>query len=161
MRGIFVLIFSVFLGLPCYSFDREESAVISLYEKINPAIVSVDSQLDDGLSCGTGCIIDKRGLILTSAHVVDNGEKVIVTMHNGQDYKAQVIKHLGENKDIALLKIADDLGLTVTQRLTQTVTTIATTTSTMGDLGVDTSNPKFVNAITRMTQAEAEAADSS
>ncbi|MBE7702705.1 MAG: trypsin-like serine protease [Cyanobacteria bacterium SIG28] len=105
MRGIFVFVLSVFLVLPCYSFDREESAVISLYEKINPAIVSVDSQLDDGLSCGTGCIIDKRGLILTSAHVVDNGENVIVTMHNGQDYAAQVLRRFGNNKDIALLKI--------------------------------------------------------
>lgn len=96
---------------PVLAFDREELAIIKLYEKINPAIVSVDSQVSDGISCGTGCIIDKTGIILTSAHVVDIGKTVIVTIFNGQDYKAKVIKHLGENKDIALLKITTPMEL--------------------------------------------------
>lgn len=93
------------LSSPVLAFDREEQAVISLYEKINPAIVCVDSQISDGMSCGTGCIIDKNGIILTSAHVVDVGKTVVVTMSNGQNYTAKVVKKLGENKDIALLKI--------------------------------------------------------
>lgn len=88
-----------------FAFDREELSIISLYEKINPAIVCVDSHVSDGISCGTGCIIDKSGIILTSAHVIDIGNNVVVTMFNGQDYNAKVIKRLGENKDIALLKI--------------------------------------------------------
>lgn len=93
------------ITLPSFAFDREELAVISLYEKINPAIVCVDSQISDGMSCGTGCVIDKRGIILTSAHVVDVGNSVVVTMANGQNYEAKVLKKFGENKDIALLKI--------------------------------------------------------
>ena len=105
MKRVFIFVLSLFFIQPSYSFDRDETTVISLYEKINPAIVSVDSQLNDGVSCGTGCIIDKRGLILTSAHVVDTGDNVIVTMYNGQDYAAKVLKRFGNNKDIALLKI--------------------------------------------------------
>lgn len=93
------------LASPCQAFDREEQSIISLYEKINPAIVCVDSQVSDGLSCGTGCIIDKRGVILTSAHVIDVGKSIVVTMSNGQNYNAKVLKRFGENKDIALLKI--------------------------------------------------------
>lgn len=93
------------ISLPVFAFDRDEAATISLYEKINPAIVCVDSQISDGMSCGTGCVIDKRGIILTSAHVVDVGKSVVVTMANGQNYEAKVIKKFGENKDIALLKI--------------------------------------------------------
>ena len=93
------------LNTPVYSYDREELAIISLYEKINPAIVSIDSHVPDGISCGTGCIIDKSGLILTSAHVVDAGDNVIVTMSNGKDYTAKVIKRFDGNKDIAILKI--------------------------------------------------------
>lgn len=102
------LVFSLILfisSIPVLAFDREELSIISLYEKINPAIVCVDSHVSDGISCGTGCIIDKRGIILTSAHVIDVGKNVVVTMFNGQDYNAKVIKRLGENKDIALLKI--------------------------------------------------------
>ena len=106
MRRMFLLfILQIHFIAPTLAFDRDEQAVISLYEKINPAIVCVDSQLDNCTSCGTGCIIDKSGLILTSAHVVDVAQNVIVTMANGQDYVAKVVSHLGKNKDIALLKI--------------------------------------------------------
>ncbi len=106
MKKMFVIMGIISFCLqPSFAFDREEQSIISLYERINPAIVCVDSQVSDGVSCGTGCIIDKRGIILTSAHVIDVGKNVIVTMFNGQDYNAKVIKRFGENKDIALLKI--------------------------------------------------------
>ena len=83
-----------------------EKTAVSIYKLINPAIVSIDSQLSDGISCGTGCIIDKNGTILTSAHVLDEGNDIIVTINNGEDYKAEVIKKLGKKKDVALLKIS-------------------------------------------------------
>ena len=101
----FLSILLFFTILPVFSIPIKEKNPVELYEKINPAIVTVDSQLIDGLSCGTGCIIDKSGIILTSAHVVDVGKTVVVTTNNGQNYNAEVLKHLGENKDIALLKI--------------------------------------------------------
>lgn len=105
MKFFYLLLIFIFNFLPVYSFDREDDAIISVYEKINPAIVCIDSQLNDGISCGTGCIIDKRGIILTSAHVVGKSKSIIVTMFNGQDYRAKVLQKFGENKDIALLKI--------------------------------------------------------
>lgn len=105
MKKLIITLILFFSSIPVFAFDREELSIISLYEKINPAIVCVDSHVSDGISCGTGCIIDKRGIILTSAHVIDVGKNVVVTMCNGQDYNAKVIKRLGENKDIALLKI--------------------------------------------------------
>ena len=101
----FCLIIALLFSLPTFAFDKEEQSIISLYEKINPAIVCVDSQVSDGVSYGTGCIIDKRWIILTSAHVIDVGKNIIVTMSNGQDYNAKILYRFGENKDIALLKI--------------------------------------------------------
>ena len=100
-----ILFITCFIAIPTFAFDKEEQNIISLYEKINPAIVCIDSHVSDGISCGTGCIIDKRGIILTSAHVIDVGENVVVTMSNGQDYNAKLLQRFGENKDIALLKI--------------------------------------------------------
>lgn len=105
MKKVILTVLLYILSYPAFAFDKEELSIIALYEKINPAIVCVDSQLSDGISCGTGCIIDKKGLILTSAHVVDTSDNVVVTMYNGQDYNAKVISRIGENKDIALLKI--------------------------------------------------------
>lgn len=93
------------VSLPVFSFGKVEKNPVSIYEKISPAIVTVDSQVPEGLSCGTGCIIDKSGVILTSAHVIDIGKTVVVTMSNGQNYDAKILTHIGENKDIALLKI--------------------------------------------------------
>lgn len=103
-KFIILLIFTLITS-PVFAFGKGSKSPVAIYEEINPAIVSVDSQLSDGLSCGTGCIIDKSGVILTSAHVVDVGNSVVVTTNNGQNYTAKVIKRFGENKDIALLKI--------------------------------------------------------
>ena len=95
----------IFTAMPVFSLGLKEKNPSDIYEEINPAIVSVDSHLSDGISCGTGCIISKDGVILTSAHVLEDGKDVLVTMSNGEDYNAKVLKHLGAKKDIALLKI--------------------------------------------------------
>jgi serine protease Do len=105
LKKIFIII-AITFSLPVFSFDLHHSNASVLYEKINPAIVSVDSHLSDGVSCGTGCIIESDGTILTSAHIIEEGRDIIITMSNGEDYKAKVIKKFGENKDIALLKIS-------------------------------------------------------
>ena len=104
IKKIILLICTVF-SLPALSFELKNNSPSSIYEKINPAIVAVDSQLEDGLSCGTGCIINKNGTILTSAHVLEDGNDIIVTMFNGEDYKAKILKKFGEEEDIALIKI--------------------------------------------------------
>lgn len=97
--------------LPSFAIGTDEKLITDLYRKINPAIVCVDSQLSNGISCGTGCIIDKSGIILTSAHVIDSGENVLITMFNGQNYEAKVLKRFGENQDFVLLKINTNLKL--------------------------------------------------
>ena len=102
-KRIFTIFFILLLTPLTYG---KEKSPVSLYEKINPAIVAVDSQLCDGISCGTGCIIDKNGTILTSAHVLEDGNDIIITMYNGEDYKAEVLKRIGKDGDIALLKIS-------------------------------------------------------
>ena len=100
-----LIIFLLFLFSPVFALGIREKTPSEIYEKINPAIVSVDSHLSEGISCGTGCIIDKNGTILTSAHVLEDGKEIIVTTSNGEDYNAKIIKKLGKNKDVALLKI--------------------------------------------------------
>ena len=105
MKKIFCVFIVVLLCPMTFGFGIEDKSIVQLYKKINPAIVCVDSQISGGVSCGTGCIIDKKGIILTSAHVVDDGKSVIVTMFNGQNYTAKVLKRFGEKEDIVLLKI--------------------------------------------------------
>ena len=52
----------LFLNETVYSrendyYKGEEFINVTVYERINPAIVLVEAQLADGLSSGTGCII--------------------------------------------------------------------------------------------------------
>lgn len=106
MRKIFVS-FVLLLQLFSYvfAFDRDEMTNINVYELINPAIVAIDAKIPQGTSSGTGCIIDAKGTILTSSHVVANSDEVIVTISNGEKYKAEVLRLSGINNDLALLKI--------------------------------------------------------
>lgn len=86
-------------------YNGEEFINVTVYERINPAIVLVEAQMADGLSSGTGCIINKSGVILTSSHVVDNSSYIEVTTSKGENYKAELIKAEGEKGDLAILKI--------------------------------------------------------
>lgn len=99
----------VFLNEAVYSRDNdykgEEFINVTVYERINPAIVLVEAQLIDGLSSGTGCIINKGGIILTSSHVVEKASHIEVTTSKGETYSAEVIKSENQNKDLALLRI--------------------------------------------------------
>lgn len=86
-------------------YDEDEKININVYEKISPAIVSIDAQVPDGISSGTGCIISPHGIILTSSHVIEDTKDIDVTTYSGKVYKAEVISILGKNNDLALLKI--------------------------------------------------------
>lgn len=61
---------------------------------------------------GSGFIIDKRGLILTNAHVVDQADKVTVRLKDGRTYEGKV-KGIDEVTDLAVVKINPDQDLPV------------------------------------------------
>ena len=107
LKRLFIL-FSFLFVLPVYSqtFQSDEMINIMVYEKISPAIVAIDANLDDGFSAGTGCIIRSDGVILTGSHVIDGAKDIDVTTSQGKVYKAKVISSkMGTNKDLAILKI--------------------------------------------------------
>ncbi len=53
---------------------------------------------------GSGVIIDSRGYILTNQHVVDEADKITVTLSDGRDFKA-VIKGQDARSDLAIIQI--------------------------------------------------------
>lgn len=102
-KFIIAISLSFVTNIAVMAYDNEEMIYMNVYEKLNPAIVSIDAELPLGVSSGSGCIIDKTGIILTSSHVVDDGKNIEVTLHNGHIYKAKVL--YSSNKDIALIQI--------------------------------------------------------
>ena len=53
---------------------------------------------------GSGIIIDDKGHILTNAHVVDDAEKITVTLPDGRRFKGKV-KGKDDRSDLAIIKI--------------------------------------------------------
>lgn len=90
---------------PAQAATVEENAFTRIYEKITPAIVAIDAQVDEGVSSGTGCVIDPKGVILTSSHVINKAKNIEVTISNGQTYKGEVVAVLKDKNDLAIIKI--------------------------------------------------------
>lgn len=83
----------------------EDTAITEIYEKTSPAIVLIEADVKEGLSSGTGCIIDSKGLILTSSHVVTGAPTVQVTIYTGEVFEGKIISVMGKENDLALIKI--------------------------------------------------------
>lgn len=99
------LLLQGFIPVSAQYYDSTEQINISVYEHVTPSIVSIDAQLPDGISSGSGCIIKPNGVILTSSHVIEDAKDIDVTTSSGKVYKAQVLSILGKNNDLALIKI--------------------------------------------------------
>jgi S1-C subfamily serine protease len=89
----------------------DQGNTIRIYKKVAPATVFIKSVLvNDYLSGGTsssigsGIILDRQGLILTNAHVVDKAAKILVILHNGTQLTATL---MGSDPitDLALLRV--------------------------------------------------------
>lgn len=106
MRKLLLIISIFFLAVgQGFAYTAEEEVYISVYENINPAIVTIDGIISDGFTAGTGCIINQNGTILTGSHVVSQTKELEVTTYDGKVYKAKVLANMGKNKDLALIKI--------------------------------------------------------
>ena len=54
---------------------------------------------------GSGWVFDQSGHIVTNYHVIEDSDRVMVTLHDGQTFRATVVGSDPQN-DIAVLKIA-------------------------------------------------------
>jgi len=109
-----VVLISIVNTQPSYgeNYTKDELNTINVYEDVSPSIVSVDVDIDDGVSSGTGFIVEQSGTILTSGHVVEGHKKIKVTLSNGEKYDGQIIKDT-ESGDFALLKIKPKKNLPI------------------------------------------------
>jgi len=118
------------------SYDTEEQQNIAVYKKALPSVVNITSTAvafdffygpvpQQGQ--GSGFILDKQGHILTNDHVIDNAQRVEVTLFDKHKYKATVVG-VDKGHDLALLQInnapelqpatlSESQGLTVGQRV--------------------------------------------
>jgi S1-C subfamily serine protease len=119
------------------AFDTEEQQNIAVYKKALPSVVNITSTAVSfdffygpvpQQGQGSGFILDKQGHILTNNHVIDNAQRVEVTLFGDKHkYKATVVG-VDKGHDLALLQInnapnlqpatlAESQSLTVGQRV--------------------------------------------
>lgn len=105
-----LLILGMFLNFFCTSYveayKEDELSNIAIYEKISPSIVCVDGKIaEDEYSSGTGCIITKEGLILTSKHILEGVSEIKIKLYNGKELTGQIVRCFDDGSDLALIKI--------------------------------------------------------
>ncbi len=113
--------------------DAQDAAKIDIVERGVKATVFVEVATQAGGASGSGFCIDKSGLFITNAHVVENATSVKLIIDIGQKSQRKVTAEILRTDavmDLALLKAAPDTTLTAlelsdieTPKLTQAVTT--------------------------------------
>jgi len=89
-------------------------SLVEIFEKSEPGVVRVNVQRGETEEVrggvGSGFVFDKKGHIITNAHVVKDATKVTVTFLDGRSYHADIIG-VDEYTDIAIIKVNSDLVL--------------------------------------------------
>ena len=89
-------------------------SLIEIFEKSEPGVVRVNVQRGEASGneggVGSGFVFDKKGHIITNAHVVQDAEKITITFLDGRSYYAEIIG-VDEFTDIAAIKVNADLSL--------------------------------------------------
>jgi S1-C subfamily serine protease len=96
---------------PSYS---KKLSLIEIFENSEEGVVRVNVQRTQEGSTptgvGSGFVFDKKGHVITNAHVVEGATKVVVTFLDGRSYNAEIIG-VDTFTDIAVIKVNADLSL--------------------------------------------------
>lgn len=107
---------AVVAGITDPSVATDEKNNQEVYNATSPGVVNIKSTSTvyvqdffnayprESVGTGSGSILDKEGRILTNYHVVQDAEKLEVTLANGKTYQAQTLGADPDN-DLALIKI--------------------------------------------------------
>ena len=94
--------------------ESKTLSLIEIFEKAEPGVVRVNIQRNQTDSetggVGSGFVFDKKGHIITNAHVIEDSTKTVVTFLDGRSYNAEIIG-VDEYTDIGVIKVNADLKL--------------------------------------------------
>lgn len=104
---------SPILAADISGFTQDELQNISVYEKVNKAVVNITTETvginwflepvpQEGGS-GSGSIIDTRGYVVTNTHVIADAVKIFISLADGSQYEGTIVGTDKEN-DIAVLR---------------------------------------------------------
>ena len=94
--------------------ESETLSLMEIFEKAEPGVVRVNTirnqTTNETGGVGSGFVFDKKGHIITNAHVIEGSTKTVVTFLDGRSYNAEIIG-VDEYTDIGVIKVNADLKL--------------------------------------------------
>ena len=89
--------------------DMEDSLLVNLYQRVNPAVVYIEVLVNDGetltpLGSGSGFVIDTEGRIVTNNHVVEQADALRVVFPDGSVADARILG-LDPYSDLAVVQV--------------------------------------------------------
>ena len=82
-------------------------SLIEIFKKSEPGVLRINVQRNESQEVngvGSGFVFDKKGHIITNAHVVKDAKKITVTFLDGRSYNADIIG-IDEFTDTAVIKV--------------------------------------------------------
>lgn len=126
----------------------EQDTISSAIGKVNNAVVYIESyQRNVAAGSGTGFFYktdEQYGYIITNNHVVEDAQKVEVTVTNGSQYEAKILG-TDEYSDIAVLQVPKEAAIAVTTIGESAESKVGDTIFTVGSpLGIE-----YMNSVTK------------
>jgi serine protease Do len=99
--------------------DNGEMTTVELFREMSPAVVSIEIEKQSrgrrGQAGGTGFIISDDGIVVTNHHVINGGESIEISLHDGTVIDEVWTLAESSRLDLALLQIGTDKELVVAQ----------------------------------------------
>lgn len=89
--------------------ERLENNNRAIHQQLNDVRSDIKSKIAPDVEFkggGSGFLIDSKGYLITNAHILNDGNNIIVYNSKGDQFKASIVK-IDFEKDIAVLKIND------------------------------------------------------
>lgn len=84
-----------------------EDALVQIYDRVSPGVVSIQVFSQSGAGLGSGFVIDKEGHIVTNYHVVEGADEVEVHFQSGLKVFGDVIG-VDLDSDLAVIQVDVD-----------------------------------------------------
>lgn len=91
----------------------EELKLPDLIERVEPAVVRINTRSSEGSSVGSGYVVSTEGIVVTNYHVIEGAKELTVEFADGTRSEVLGFRHYDTSLDIAIIQIAvPDKGLT-------------------------------------------------
>lgn len=100
-----VLVFIVGFLTSASGFAADAISAEAVIEKVMPAIVAIRADTPEGVSAGTGFLVDSAGVVVTNLHVIEGATRVAVKLHSGDQYTQIKVASFDLDRDLAILRL--------------------------------------------------------